>query len=73
MGFSRREYWSGLPFPLPGDLPSPGIEPWSPALQTDALPSEPQGKPAGTTQGNISFITLTLLWKAGIKSEIFLT
>ena len=45
MGFSRREYWSGLPFPSPGDLPNPGIEPRSPALQTDALPSEPPGKP----------------------------
>ena len=44
MGFSRQEYWSGLPFPSPGDLPNPGIEPGSPALQTDALPSEPLGK-----------------------------
>ena len=41
MGFSRQEYWSGLPFPSPGDLPDPGIEPRSPALQTDALTSEP--------------------------------
>ena len=41
MGFSRQEYWSGLPFPSPGDLPNPGIEPGSPALQTDALLSEP--------------------------------
>ena len=41
MGFSRQEYWSGLPFPSLGDLPNPGIEPWSPALQADALPSEP--------------------------------
>ena len=45
MGFSRQECWSGLPFPSPGDLPDPGIEPGSPALQTDALPSEPPGKP----------------------------
>ena len=45
MGFSRQEYWSGLPFPSPGDLPNPGIEPWSPALQADALSSEPPGKP----------------------------
>ena len=44
MGFSRQEYWSGLPFPSPGDLPDPGIEPGSPALQADALPSEPPGK-----------------------------
>ena len=44
MGFSRQEYWSGLPFPSPGGLPDPGIEPRSPALQLDALPSEPPGK-----------------------------
>ena len=42
MGFSRQEYWSGLPLPSPGDLPDPRIEPGSPALQADALPSEPQ-------------------------------
>ena len=41
MGVSRQEYWSGLPFPSPGDLPSSGIEPSSPALQADALTSEP--------------------------------
>ena len=44
MGFSRQEYWSGLPFPSPGDLPDPGIEPRSPALEADALASEPPGK-----------------------------
>ena len=44
MGFSRQEYWSGLPFPSPVDLPNPGIESWSPALQADFLPSEPLGK-----------------------------
>ena len=44
-GFSRQEYWSGLPCPLPGDLPNPGIKPMSPALQADSLPSEPPGKP----------------------------
>ena len=43
MGFSRQEYWSGLPFPSPGDLLDPGIDPRSPALQADALPSEPPG------------------------------
>ena len=43
MVFSRQEYWSGLPFPSPGDLPRPGIEPGSPALQADALLSEPLG------------------------------
>ena len=45
MGFSRQEYWSGLPFPTPGDLPNPGMEPGSPALEADALTSEPPGKP----------------------------
>ena len=45
MGFSRQEYWSGLPFPSLGDLPNPGIEFGSPALQADALSSEPPGKP----------------------------
>ena len=47
MGFFRQEYWSGLPFPSPGDLPDPGIEPRSPASSADALPSEP---------GNQSFL-----------------
>ena len=45
MGFSRQGYWSDLPFPSPGDLPNPGIEPRSPTLQADALTSEPPGKP----------------------------
>ena len=45
MGFSRREYWSWLPFPSPGDLPNLGIEPGSPTLQADSLPSEPIRKP----------------------------
>ena len=45
MGFSRQEYWSGLSFPSPGDLPDPGIELRSPALEADALTSEPPGKP----------------------------
>ena len=45
MGFSRQENWSGLPFPSPGDLPNPGIKPGSPALQADALSSEPPGNP----------------------------
>ena len=44
MGFSRQEYWSGLPFPSPGKLPDPGIKPRSPALQGDCLPTEPLGK-----------------------------
>jgi len=40
IGFTRPDYWSGLPFPSPGDLPDPGIRPGSPALQADSLPSE---------------------------------
>jgi len=46
MGFSRQEYWSGLPFPSAGDLPNSGIKPRSPALEADALTSEPPGKPS---------------------------
>ena len=45
MGFSRQECWNGLPFLSPGDLPNPGIEPKSPTVQADALPSEPPGDP----------------------------
>ena len=51
MGFSRQEYWSGLPCPLPGDLPHPGIKPTSPAslaFQADSLPTEPPGKLLGS-------------------------
>ena len=44
MEFSRQEYWGELPFPSPGDFPNPGIEPRSPVLQADSLPSEPPGK-----------------------------
>ena len=53
MGFSKQEYWSGLPFPSPGDLPDPGIEPRSPALQADALSYEPPGKPESFTEIHI--------------------
>jgi len=45
MGFTKQEYWSGLPCPFPGHLPNPEIEPGSPAIQADSLPSEPPGKP----------------------------
>ena len=45
MGFSRQAYWSGLPCPSPGDLPDPGIEPWSPILQSVSLPTKPPEKP----------------------------
>ena len=44
IGFSGKEYWNGLPFPSPGDLPDPGIKPVSPALQEDSLLLEPSGK-----------------------------
>ena len=44
MEFSKQEYWSGLPFPSPGELPDPAIEPRSPKFQANALPSEPPGK-----------------------------
>ena len=72
MGFSRQEYWSGLPFPSPGNLPDPGIEPGSPALRADALTSEPPGTESSyylaeaggweswgiTANGNLSFLEL---------------
>ena len=45
MGFSRQDYWNGLRLPSPGDLPNPGIKPWSPALQANSLPTEISGKP----------------------------
>ena len=56
MGFSRQEYWSGLPFPSPGNLPNPGIEPRSPAFQADALTSEPPGKPKSRGNWGWKFI-----------------
>ena len=49
VGFSRQKYWSGLPFPSPGDLPDPGIEPMSAALQADVLPTESPGKLESTS------------------------
>ena len=56
MEFSRQEYWSGLLCPSPGDLPNPGIEPRSSALQDDSLPAEPQGKPKNTGVGSLSLL-----------------
>ena len=58
--FSRQEYWSGKTFPSPGDLPNPGIEPRSPALQVDSLPTEPQGKPENTGVGSLSMLYQSL-------------
>ena len=52
MRFSRQGYWSGLPFPSPGDFPNPGIEPGSPVLQADSLPTELQGKPVYSSLTN---------------------
>ena len=62
MGFSRQEYWSGLPFPSPGDLPNPGIEPGSPAFQADTLTSEPPGKPKMENQGRGHLDLFPLGW-----------
>ena len=56
MGFSRQEYWSGLPCPSPADLPNPGIKPRSPTLEAESLPSEPPGKPKNTGVGSLSFL-----------------
>ena len=56
MEFSRPEPWSGWPFPPPGDLPNPGTEPRSPALQVDALPAQPQGKPKNIEVGFLSLL-----------------
>ena len=56
MEFSRPEYWSGQPFPSPGDLPNPGIELRSLALQVDSFPAEPQGKPRNTGVGSLSLL-----------------
>ena len=54
--FSRPDYWSGQPFPSPGDLPNPGIKPRSLALQADSLPTEPQGTPKNTGVGSLSLL-----------------
>ena len=55
-GFSRQEYWSGLPFPSPGDLPNPGIKTRSISLQADSLSSEPPGKLKNTGVGSLSLL-----------------
>ena len=56
MEFSRPEYWSGQPFPFPGDFSNPGTKPRSPAFQVDSLPAEPQGKPKNTGMGSLSLL-----------------
>ena len=79
MQFSRPEYWSGLPFPSPGDLPNPGIKPRSRALQADSLPVEPQGEPwesigrseTAVIPAGISLSeTLTRFFARGIRSDL---
>ena len=67
IGFSRQEYWSGLPFPSPEDLPDPGIKPGSPTLEADALTSEPPGKPL---IHDIQYITNVLPWWLRGKESI---
>ena len=64
MGFSRQEYWSGLPHPPPGDLPNPGIEPRSPALQADSLLSQPPGKHQCIV--DIAIITSVILFESAV-------
>ena len=61
MGFSRHEYWSGLPFPSSGDLSNPGIEPRSPALRVDPLPSKPPGNNVSLIGQNIGLLFLSQL------------
>ena len=70
MEFSKQEYWSGQPFPSPGDLPDPGIEPRSPTLRADSLPSEPPGKTHPTisntlpTEGDLFALNVRSLGRA---------
>ena len=63
MGFSRQEYWSGFPFPSPGNLPDPGIKTGSPTLQTDFLPSKPPGKPSTVLWLLILISNLEMGWE----------
>ena len=68
MGFSRQEYWSGLPLPIPGDLLDPGIEPGSPAFQADALTSKPSGKPISTiTDQKYLIWSISNIYSSGIR------
>ena len=62
MAFSRQEYYSGLLFPSPGDLPNPGIEPRSPALQANALTSEPPGKHGGMQIYQMKWAGVSAAW-----------
>ena len=71
MGFSRQEYWSELPFPSPGDLPDPGIEPRYPTLQANTLTSDPPGKPQGEGDiyGNSNMETYITIRKIDSQQE----
>ena len=61
MEFSRQECWSGLGVPSPGNLPDPGMEPWSPALQADSLLSELPGKPPLQNMEHFTYLCVTLV------------
>ena len=74
-GFSRPEYWSGLPCPSPGDFPNPGIEPRAPALQVDSLPSEPPGKPrsSGSAENMASLSSVQLFSRVRLFATPWIT
>ena len=67
MRFSRQEYWSGLPFPSPGDLPDPGIEPRSPAFQADALITEPLKTPTETMHKRLHYFKILVSTLSSIQ------
>ena len=69
MGLSRQEYWSRLPFPSPGDLPDPGLEPRSPALEADTLTSEPPGKHWNTKVKSQETHGVTVKFGLGVRNE----
>ena len=75
MEFSRQEYWSGLSFPSPGDVPNPGIKPASPTLQVDSLPTEPPGKPSNIIQSynlqQVCFLALRYNFHISISPIFF--
>ena len=73
MEFSRPEHWSGWPFPSPGDLPNPGMEPRSPALQVDSLPAEPQGKPGLMSLGRSLLSTFSGMKTWAVEKKVFYT
>ena len=68
MGFSRQEYWSGLPFSSPQDLPDPESEPGTPVLQADSLLFELQGRPSGVAGGSAGKELLPAIWETWVQS-----